>query len=151
MSTSSATPAAATTGIASPAMPTRPASCSAIDCEAWCDTGAYSPWPWPAGIEASTAPGNIQGPYDVKAVRGRALTVATNKPPGQPYRGVARPGACFGHETLIDALARKLGRESRMNCGCTTWCVPSRCRTAPLRGSFSIAATIRPPCARRWR
>jgi carbon-monoxide dehydrogenase large subunit len=83
----------------------------AIDCEAWCDTGAYSPWPWPAGIEASTAPGNIQGPYDVKAVRGRALTVATTKPPGQPYRGVARPGACFGHETLIDALAYKLGQE----------------------------------------
>ena len=83
----------------------------AIDCEAWCDTGAYSPWPWPAGIEASTAPGNIQGPYDVKAVRGRAITVATNKPPGQPYRGVARPGACFGHETLMDALAKKLGRE----------------------------------------
>ena len=27
-----------------------------IDCEAWCDTGAYSPWPWPAGIEAGTAP-----------------------------------------------------------------------------------------------
>jgi carbon-monoxide dehydrogenase large subunit len=83
----------------------------AIDCEAWCDTGAYSPWPWPAGIEASTAPGNIQGPYDVKAVRGRAVTVATTKPPGQPYRGVARPGACFGHETIMDALARKLGRE----------------------------------------
>lgn len=83
----------------------------AIDCEAWCDTGAYSPWPWPAGIEASTAPGNIQGPYAVQAVRGRALTVATNKPPGQPYRGVARPGACFGHETLFDAVAKKLGRE----------------------------------------
>jgi carbon-monoxide dehydrogenase large subunit len=83
----------------------------AVDCEAWCDTGAYSPWPWPAGIEASTAPGNIQGPYDVKAVRGRAVTVATNKPPGQPYRGVARPGACFGHETMIDALARLLGQE----------------------------------------
>jgi aerobic carbon-monoxide dehydrogenase large subunit len=82
-----------------------------IDCEAWCDTGAYSPWPWPAGIEASTAPGNIQGPYDVKAVRGRAVTVATNKPPGQPYRGVARPGACFGHEAIMDALARELGRE----------------------------------------
>ena len=79
-----------------------------IDCEAWCDTGAYSPWPWPAGIEACTAPGNIQGPYDVKAVRGRAITVATNKPPGQPYRGVARPGACFGHETVMDGLARLL-------------------------------------------
>jgi carbon-monoxide dehydrogenase large subunit len=82
-----------------------------IDCEAWCDTGAYSPWPWPAGIEASTAPGNIQGPYEVGAVRGRAVTVATNKPPGQPYRGVARPGVCFGHETVMDALARILGRE----------------------------------------
>jgi aerobic carbon-monoxide dehydrogenase large subunit len=79
-----------------------------IDCEAWCDTGAYSPWPWPAGIEASTAPGNIQGPYDIKAVRGRAITVATNKPPGQPYRGVARPGACFGHEMIMDRLARLL-------------------------------------------
>jgi carbon-monoxide dehydrogenase large subunit len=83
----------------------------AIDCEAWCDTGAYSPWPWPAGIEASTAPGNIQGPYDVKAVRGRAVTVATNKPPSQPYRGVARPGACFAHETLMDAIAHTVGRE----------------------------------------
>ena len=83
----------------------------AIDCEAWCDTGAYSPWPWPAGIEASTAPGNMQGPYDVKAVRGRAVTVATNKPPGQPYRGVARPGACFGHETVMDALAQILKKE----------------------------------------
>lgn len=80
-----------------------------IDIEAWCDTGAYSPWPWPAGIEATTAPGNATGCYDVAAVRGKAITVATNKPPGQPYRGVARPGVCFGHETLMDELARVVG------------------------------------------
>ncbi|MPY72558.1 MAG: molybdopterin-dependent oxidoreductase, partial [Alphaproteobacteria bacterium] len=83
----------------------------AIDCDCWCDTGAYSPWPWPAGIEASTAPGNITGPYAVRAVRGRAVTVATNKPPGQPYRGVARPGACMAHETLMDELAHQLDIE----------------------------------------
>ncbi|MGE0746245.1 MAG: xanthine dehydrogenase family protein molybdopterin-binding subunit [Rhodospirillales bacterium] len=82
-----------------------------IEIDAWCDTGAYSPWPWPAGIEASTAPGNIAGPYDVRAVRGRAMTVATNKPPGQPYRGVARPGACYGHEALMDGLALAVGCE----------------------------------------
>lgn len=82
-----------------------------MDCEAWCDTGAYSPWPWPAGIEATTAPGNLNGPYNVKALRGRALTVASNKPPGQPYRGVARPGACIGHEIIMDDLARLTGKE----------------------------------------
>ncbi|MBM3487731.1 MAG: xanthine dehydrogenase family protein molybdopterin-binding subunit [Alphaproteobacteria bacterium] len=82
-----------------------------IDLEAWCDTGAYSPWPWPAGIEASTAPGNIAGCYDIRAVRGRAVTVATSKPPGQPYRGVARPGACYGHEIVMDALAGIVGCE----------------------------------------
>ena len=32
-----------------------------IDVECWCDTGAYSPWPWPAGIEAATAAGNAPG------------------------------------------------------------------------------------------
>ena len=82
-----------------------------IDCEAWCDTGAYSPWPWPAGIEAGTAPSNMQGPYDVQAVRARAMTIASNKPPVQPYRGVARPGVCFAHETLMDALALAVGCE----------------------------------------
>ena len=82
-----------------------------MDCHAACDTGAYSPWPWPAGIEATTAPGNIAGPYDVRAVRGRALTVASNKPPGQPYRGVARPQCCFAHETIMDELAGRVGKE----------------------------------------
>ena len=47
----------------------------------------------------------------MKAVRGRAVTVATNKPPGQPYRGVARPGVCIGHETMMDELARQVGCE----------------------------------------
>ena len=120
----------------------------AIDCEAWCDTGAYSPWPWPAGIEASTAPGNIQGPYAVKAVRGRAITVATNKPPGQPYRGVARPGACFGHETLMDELARRLGK-SRTRFVCSIWSGPSRCLTGLAPASCSTAEIIRPQCAGR--
>ena len=28
-----------------------------------------------------------------------------------PYRGVARPGACFAIERLVDEVARELGRE----------------------------------------
>ncbi|MGH7123739.1 MAG: xanthine dehydrogenase family protein molybdopterin-binding subunit, partial [Stellaceae bacterium] len=38
-------------------------------------------------------------------------TVASNKPPVQPYRGVARPGVCVAHETLMDALALAVGCE----------------------------------------
>jgi len=38
-------------------------------------------------------------------------SVATNKPPILPYRGVARTGACFAIEVTLDALARKIGIE----------------------------------------
>ena len=82
-----------------------------IDCECVVDAGAYSPWPWPVGVEGATSVGNLQGPYDVKALRGRSITVCTNKPSSQPYRGVARPGVCFAHELTLDAVARQVGRE----------------------------------------
>ena len=39
------------------------------------------------------------------------MTICSNKPPSQPYRGVARPGACFTHELTLDAIARAVGRE----------------------------------------
>ncbi len=84
-----------------------------IDCECTVDAGAYSPWPWPVGVEGATAVGNLQGPYDVKAFRGRSRTVCTNKPASQPYRGVARPGVCFALELTLDAAARRVGREPR--------------------------------------
>ena len=82
-----------------------------IDCECAVDAGAYSPWPWPVGVEAATGVGNLQGPYDVAALRGRSVTVCSNKPPSQPFRGVARPGACFTDELTMDVIARTVGRE----------------------------------------
>ncbi len=82
-----------------------------IDCECAVDAGAYSPWPWPVGVEAATGVGNLQGPYNVSALKGRSVTICSNKPPSQPYRGVARPGACFTDELTMDAIARAVGRE----------------------------------------
>ena len=45
------------------------------------------------------------------AFRGRGINVVTNKPAGQPYRGVARPISCVGHEMVMDALAWELGKD----------------------------------------
>ena len=39
------------------------------------------------------------------------FTVATNKSPIGPYRGVGRPGACFAIERTIDEVARAAGRD----------------------------------------
>ncbi len=83
----------------------------ALDCEVIVDAGAYSPWPWPAGLEGALALGNMQGPYDIKAFRGRGLNVVTNKPGAQPFRGVARPISCVGHEMVMDALAWEMGKD----------------------------------------
>jgi carbon-monoxide dehydrogenase large subunit len=80
-----------------------------LDCEVVVDSGAYSPWPWPAGLEGGLALGNIQGCYDIRALRGRAINVVSNKPAGQPFRGVARPLSCCGHEIVMDAVAQAAG------------------------------------------
>jgi aerobic carbon-monoxide dehydrogenase large subunit len=80
-----------------------------MECEVIVDSGAYSPWPWPAGIEGGLAMGNMQGCYDIRAFRGRAVNVVSNKPAGQPFRGVARPLSCCGHEVLMDAVAVAVG------------------------------------------
>jgi carbon-monoxide dehydrogenase large subunit len=80
-----------------------------MECDVIVDSGAYSPWPWPAGIEGGLAIGNMQGCYDIRAFRGRAVNVVSNKPAGQPFRGVARPLSCCGHEVLMDAVADAVG------------------------------------------
>jgi len=80
-----------------------------MECDVTVDSGAYSPWPWPAGIEGGLAIGNMQGCYDIGAFRGRAVNVVSNKPAGQPFRGVARPLSCLGHEIVMDALAETTG------------------------------------------
>ncbi|MEW6645072.1 MAG: xanthine dehydrogenase family protein molybdopterin-binding subunit [Pseudomonadota bacterium] len=84
----------------------------ALDAEVAVDTGAYSVWPFTACLEAAQAGGNLPGPYLLPAYRCRTYSVATNKPPFAPYRGVARPGVCFAMEQVIDAVAQKVGREA---------------------------------------
>ena len=75
------------------------------------DAGAYALWPTGSFMEASMAAGNLPGPYRMKALRVNTFTVATNKAPMGPYRGVARPGACFAIERMVDEVAQHLGIE----------------------------------------
>jgi carbon-monoxide dehydrogenase large subunit len=83
----------------------------ALDAEVTIDGGAYSVWPFTIGLESGQALGNLPGPYDFRGYRCKAMTVATNKPPFMPYRGVARTGVCFAMELMMDAIARAVGRE----------------------------------------
>jgi carbon-monoxide dehydrogenase large subunit len=73
------------------------------------DVGAYSIYPWTAGIEPVQVISFLPGPYRVPAYHGRVRAVATPKAPMGPYRGVGRPTATFVMERLIDMAARKLG------------------------------------------
>ena len=70
-----------------------------IDCEATVDSGAYSSYPFSACLEAAQVASILPGPYDFDAYRCRTWSVATNKCPILPYRGVARTGVCFAHRT----------------------------------------------------
>ncbi|MBM3486444.1 MAG: xanthine dehydrogenase family protein [Alphaproteobacteria bacterium] len=83
----------------------------ALDCEASVDAGAYSIYPFSACLEAAQVGSILPGPYDFKGYRCRTFSVATNKPPIVPYRGVARAGVCFAMEFMIDAIAHAVGRE----------------------------------------
>ncbi len=85
----------------------------ALDAEITVDVGAYSVWPFSAGLEAAQAGGNLPGPYAFDGYRCKTYSVATNKPPFTPYRGVARPGVCFAIELTMDAIARAVGREPK--------------------------------------
>ena len=80
----------------------------AIDCEAHVDAGAYSSYPFSACLEAAQIASILPGPYVLKGYRCRTWSMATNKPPILPYRGVARTGVCFALEVLLDSVARAL-------------------------------------------
>ena len=82
-----------------------------IDCEAAVDSGAYSSYPFSACLEAAQVASILPGPYDFPAYRCRTFSVATNKCPILPYRGVARTGVCFALELVLDAVAREAGIE----------------------------------------
>src|SRR3979409_1807525 len=62
-------------------------------------------------MEASMRSRNLPGPYRIRHLNLKTFTVATNKAPMGPYRGVARPGACFAIERLVDEVARELNCE----------------------------------------
>ncbi len=83
----------------------------ALDAEVTIDGGAYSNWPFTVALEPGQATGNLPGPYDIGGYRCKTYCVATNKPGFLPYRGVARTSVCFAIELLMDAIARKVGRE----------------------------------------
>jgi carbon-monoxide dehydrogenase large subunit len=82
-----------------------------LDADIYVDAGAYSLWPSGAFAEAAMAARNIPGPYRIQTLRAHNWTVATNKAPLGPYRGVARPGACFAIERMVDEVARELGMD----------------------------------------
>ncbi len=82
-----------------------------IEGDIYIDAGAYALWPTGAFQEASMASRNLTGPYRIRHLKLTAHTVATNKAPMGPYRGVARPGATFAIERLVDEVARELNRE----------------------------------------
>ncbi|WP_431284330.1 xanthine dehydrogenase family protein molybdopterin-binding subunit [Humitalea sp. 24SJ18S-53] len=83
----------------------------ALEGDVHIDAGAYPLWPTGAFAEASMAVRNLTGPYRIPHIQFRNFTVATNKSPMGPYRGVARPGACFAIERMVDEMARELGLE----------------------------------------
>ena len=62
--------------------------------------------PFSACLEAGQIGSILPGLYDFPHYRCRTYSVATNKPPILPYRGVARTGVCFALEVTLDALAR---------------------------------------------
>jgi carbon-monoxide dehydrogenase large subunit len=85
-----------------------------LDADVVVDAGAYSIWPHTCAFDAIQAAGILPGPYQVPRYHVVTRTVATNKPPIQAYRAVARPGACFATELTIDALAREVKREAHL-------------------------------------
>ncbi|HEY1411059.1 MAG TPA: xanthine dehydrogenase family protein, partial [Rhodopila sp.] len=120
---------------------------AALEATVVVDAGAYSVWPWTASMEAGMSAGIMTGPYDIPIYHGRAVSVCTNKAPLGPYRGVGRSGACFAIETMIDAVARAVGRtpeDVRLENMVPASAMPYRSATGKLYDSGDY-----PECARR--
>jgi carbon-monoxide dehydrogenase large subunit len=73
------------------------------------DVGAYSIYPWTAGIEPVQVISFLPGPYRVPCYHGHVRGVTTPKSPTGPYRGVGRPTSTFVMERLVDMAAARLG------------------------------------------
>src|SRR5439155_20906107 len=81
---------------------------TALVADAVCNAGAYSVYPWTAGLEPLMAGGLLAGPYRVEHYRCDVAGVATNTSPAGPYRGVARPATVYVMERLLDHAAARL-------------------------------------------
>jgi carbon-monoxide dehydrogenase large subunit len=75
------------------------------------DCGAYSVYPFTATMDTGMALGILPGPYRIRNYECQAYSVATNKCPLGPYRGVSRPAACFTIERALDEVAHALGMD----------------------------------------
>ncbi|MEU9859909.1 xanthine dehydrogenase family protein molybdopterin-binding subunit [Streptomyces sp. NPDC047971] len=80
-----------------------------LDADVVCDMGAYSCYPFTAGIEPLMASAEMPGVYKVPAYRVRGRAITTNKAPTAPYRGVSRPQYVMVAERLMERAARELG------------------------------------------
>ncbi len=81
----------------------------AMDVRVSCNVGAYSVYPWTAGLEALMAGGLLTGPYKLAHYRCEVAAVTTNTSPAGPYRGVARPATTFVMERVLELAASRLG------------------------------------------
>ena len=77
------------------------------------DVGAYSIYPWTAGLEPVQVVSFLPGPYRIQHYRARTRAVATSKAPTGPYRGVGRPISTFVMERLMDMAAARIGMDAK--------------------------------------
>ena len=80
-----------------------------LKAEVWCDTGAYCPYPLGPSLEPHTALVGLPGPYAIPFIDYTSRAVATNKCPTGAYRGVGFGLTPLVTESLVDALARRIG------------------------------------------
>ncbi|MDA3647949.1 xanthine dehydrogenase family protein molybdopterin-binding subunit [Saccharopolyspora indica] len=82
---------------------------TALDVDVVCDMGAYSCYPFTAGIEPLMASAEMPSVYQVPAYRVRGRAITSNKAPTAPYRGVSRPQYVMAVERVMERAARELG------------------------------------------
>ncbi|RSN24899.1 xanthine dehydrogenase [Amycolatopsis sp. WAC 01416] len=82
---------------------------TALDVDVVCDMGAYSCYPFTAGIEPLMASAEMPSVYQVPEYRVRARAITSNKAPTAPYRGVSRPQYVMAIERVMERAARELG------------------------------------------
>ncbi|WP_127783001.1 xanthine dehydrogenase family protein molybdopterin-binding subunit [Rhodococcus sp. X156] len=84
----------------------------ALQADVLCDMGAYSCYPFTAGIEPLMASAEMPGVYQLPAYRVRGRAITSNKAPTAPYRGVSRPQYVMVIERLMERAARELGMDA---------------------------------------